>query len=70
MKSIYERFTHPIDEIRFFFPDKPSDFYHLGKDSEMKGEFWLTIDARLGRVFVKHFTSESLDEWLRKNLPK
>ena len=59
--------TYPIDEVTFFFPDKPSNIYHLGRDSEIEGEFWLTAAGPLGPIYLKQFRSESLGEWLRRN---
>jgi hypothetical protein len=59
--------THPIDEMRFFFPDKTSNIYHLGRDSENEGEFWLTAAGPFGPIYLKQFRSEPLGEWLRRN---
>ena len=59
--------TYSIDEIRFFFPDKTSNIYHLGRDSENEGEFWLTAACPVGTIYLKQFRSEPLGEWLRRN---
>jgi hypothetical protein len=59
--------TSSIDEMRFFFPDKASNNFHLGRDSENEGEFWLTAAGPLGTIYLKQFRSEPLGEWLRRN---
>ena len=49
--------TYSIDEMKFFFSDKPSNTYHLGRDSESEGEFWLTAAGPLGPIYLKQFRS-------------
>ena len=54
--------SYAIDKIRFFFPDRPSSIYDLGRDSEHEGEFWLTATSSLGPIYLKQFRSEQLNE--------
>jgi len=66
-RDIEAHHTHPIDQIRFIFPDDPSKVYLLGRDSSNYEEFWLEADAFNGPVDLKQFRSATLTDWLRRH---